>query len=440
MREAHVHGASPPGPAASVRTARGGVAAGIATCLTRSAFLAATVAYVSSCDVAERNPVQSSVVDTLPSGRVLVSSADREMHGEGGGLRLVEELRIGDVLGEGPGALGDIVSLAVDGQGVFYVGDQAAKQVLVFDAGGTFVRGLGRAGGGPGEFRWLLGGVGIAWQPPDRLWVSDPPFLSVMGTSGLLLAASFGGLDLGTAVPPRVDQEGFAYYGRRLPWTPGEPVNLAALGIASIDKYAVSDAAEVVHAGSLKLDPPPTVVRQGPVDARESAVIFEISSLPMQPEVLWAIGPDGHAWVANTSEYRVHEVTFAGDTLRTVELRREPDPLVGAERDSLAEAEGFEPDELPAFRRMFDRIDVAPDGYLWVHRRLSNRTFAWDVFDPCGRFEGTVAPETPLGWWDPFVVAAGGVLVAVTKDELDLEYVVRMQLQRPEGASAPAPC
>ena len=435
-----MNGGSPPDLPTRGRTGRRGVAAGIATCLTRSAFLAATVAYVSSCDVAERNPVQNSVVDTLPSGRVLILSADREMHGEGGGLRLVEDLRIGDVLGESPGALGDVVSLAVDGQGAFYVADQTAAQVLVFDAGGTFARSLGRAGDGPGEFRWLLGGVGIAWQPPDRLWVSNPPFLSVLGTSGALLTASFRGLDLGSAVSPRVDQEGFAYYGRRSPWTPGEPINLAALGIASVEKYAVSDADEVVHVGSLKLDPPPTVVRQEHVEARESTVIFEMSSLPMQPEVLWTIGPGGHAWVANTTEYRVHEVTFAGDTLRTVELHREPEPLVGAERDSLAEAEGFEPDELPAFRRMFDRIDVAPDGYLWVHRRLSNRTLAWDVFDPCGRFEGTVVPEMPLGWRDPFVVAAGGVLVAVTKDELDLEYVVRMRLQRPEGSSAPAPC
>lgn len=409
------------------------------TRLTRTACLAATVAHVSSCDVAERSSVQNSVVDTLPGGRVLVSSADREMHGEGG-FRLVEDLRIGDVLGEGPGALGNVVSLAVDGHGAFYVADRTARQVLVFDAEGTFVRSLGRAGDGPGEFRWALGGVGIAWQAPDRLWVSEPPSLSVLGASGQLLAAPIGGLDLGTAVPPRVDQAGFAYYGRRSPWNPGEPFNLAALGIASVEKYAVSDADEVVHVGSLKLDPPPTVIRQGPVDAGETTVMFQMSMLPMQPELLWTIGPDGHAWVANTSEYRVHEVAFSGDTLRTVELRREPDPLVGAERDSLAEAEGFEPDELPEFRRMFDRIDVAPDGYLWVQRRMSNRTFTWDIFDPCGRFEGTVVPETPLGWRDPFVVAAGGVLVAVTKDELDLEYVVRMQLQRPEGSSAPAPC
>ncbi len=93
----------------------------------------------------------------------------------------------------------------------------------------------------------------------------------------------------------------------------------------------------------------------------------------------------------------MHEVAFSGDTLRTVELRRDPEPLVGAERDSLAEAAGFDPDDLPAFRRMFDRIDVAPDGYLWVQRRQPGRTFAWDVFDPCGRFEGAVVPETRLG-------------------------------------------
>lgn len=413
-------------------------------CVRSAACAAATVACLSSCDATGRRPTADAVVDTLPSGRVVVSSADRGMHDEGGGLRLVEDLRIGDVLGEGPGALGDVVSLAVDGQGAFYVADQSATQVLVFDSEGAFARSLGRAGDGPGEFRWLLGGVGIAWQSPDRLWVSDPPSLAVMDTGGSLLATSFRGLDLGSAVSPQVDQAGSAYYGHRAPWSPGEPFNLAALGIASVAQYTVSDAGEVVHVESLSLEPPPTVVREEPASepdpGSEGTMIFEISELPMQPEALWTVGPDGNAWVANTSEYRVHEVTFAGDTVRTVELQREPEPLAGAERDSLAATGRFEPDELPTFRRMFDRIDVSPDGYLWVHRRLSNRTFAWDIFDPCGRFEGTVVPETPLGWWEPFVLAAGGVLVGVTKDELELEYVVRLRLQRPEGSAAPAPC
>ena len=138
----------------------------------------------------------------------------------------------------------------------------------------------------------------------------------------------------------------------------------------------------------------------------------------MQPRVLWAIGPTGNVWLASTSEYRLHEVTLAGDTLRTIELAREPDRLGGAERDSLAEASGFDLSQIPVFRPLFDRLDVAPDGAVWV--RTAPSEAAWDVFDACGRYLGNVSAETQR-IREPFVVADAGALIGVVRDELDLE-------------------
>lgn len=61
-------------------------------------------------------------VDTLASGRLRVSNADGGMHGPDG-LRLVAELRIGSADGDGSDVFGNVVSLAVDQNGVVYVAD-----------------------------------------------------------------------------------------------------------------------------------------------------------------------------------------------------------------------------------------------------------------------------------------------------------------------------
>jgi hypothetical protein len=79
-------------------------------------------------------------------------------------------------------------SIATDGQGNIYVSDWGDSfQVKVFDANGTFLRAIGKAGGRPWSGAWDAGGMlvprGIAVTPKGELWVTEddgsPPRTSV---------------------------------------------------------------------------------------------------------------------------------------------------------------------------------------------------------------------------------------------------------------------
>lgn len=113
-------------------------------------------------------------VDTLATGRVVVSNPDPAATVQGDALELVEELRIGSAFGadtDAPELFGEVVSLAVDEDGNTYVADFQSREIHMFDRAGNFVRTIGRRGEGPGEFRML---AGILWDGGSRvLWALD---------------------------------------------------------------------------------------------------------------------------------------------------------------------------------------------------------------------------------------------------------------------------
>lgn len=69
-----------------------------------------------------------------------------------GTIRLVPELTISDEAFAGKDFFGSIDSLAFDDRGAVYVCDAKAKNIKKFDASGKFLKLIGRAGQGPGEF------------------------------------------------------------------------------------------------------------------------------------------------------------------------------------------------------------------------------------------------------------------------------------------------
>lgn len=82
-------------------------------------------------------------------------------------------------------------------------------------------------------------------------------------------------------------------------------------------------------------------------------------------------------------------------------------------------------------RPMMDRLDVAPDGWMWI-RRTAGDSFEWDFFDPCGRFAETASPQVRLDRV-PMHLLRDGQLLAVTRNALDIEFVVRLRLGRTDG-------
>ena len=391
---------------------------------------------------------QEATVDTLESGRIVVSNP---APGRGGGSdewRLVEELRLGQVDGTGPEVFGDVHDVAVDEKGHIYVLDVASKEVRVFDRAGRHLRNMARDGEGPGEFRYsgFSPVYRIIWQPPNRLWIGDlhqqlsfdslgnelsrsgQPFGPGMPISG---AAMMGGLRSGRIVA--ADGEGFVYqqvdvsdrttqrdetvthsrtYGVRLPVYPEHPNPVAPRDSLLLDSRVSTSTSQVAG-------------RSG-----ETILVGGVIKTTI-PRRVWAFGRTGTAWLANRAVYRFHEVTFAGDTLRTIELGNPPPPPP----DDSDEAE---------YTPLIADLEVSPEGWLWARRHQDDLNVdpAWDLFDNCGRYRGEVSTSTRLGaprgrnWApDPMELGAGGVIHGIARDALDVSYLLRLRLESARGTS-----
>ena len=117
--------------------------------------------------------------------------------------------------------------------------------------------------------------------------------------------------------------------------------------------------------------------------------------MPHLPRIRWTVSLAGNIWLANTSVFALHETTYGGDTLRTVQLDREAPRLAGRERDSIAAASGIAARRLPAHKRVLEHIRTGPDGWIWIETE-GGATRAWEVFDERGYYVGRVASPVPI--------------------------------------------
>lgn len=344
-------------------------------------------------------------VDTLNDGRIVVSNPDSPPTGAQGTPRLVEVLRIGSLDGTCD-AFGDVNSLAVDADGRIYVADRQASAIRVFSPRGVCVRTFGRSGEGPGEFRWL---AGITWQPPGYLWAIDAirDRFTVFDSLGTVLATH--PLELGRSAslpwPMWVDAERSLHL-----WLPSS---------RSIVKYGVGPGLDSLAGFQV-----PEITQE--MYTTRSGGITAQSPIPYSPDIRWTVGPTGNIWLADNSVFALHETTYGGDTLRTLELDRRAPRLEGRERDSLAAVTGIAARRLPARKTVLEWIHSATDGWVWVQTDGQDIR-AWDVFDERGHYRGRVTPPVPIER-TPFPVFGTGTVTGVTLGELDEPYVVQLRV------------
>lgn len=397
----------------------------------RSAVLGAAApilaASLSGCGGGTPPDDWAGSVDTLASGQVVVHNPAEPIWAEGGEWRLTEDLRIGSLDDDGPALFGVIYSLAVDGAGRIYVLEGQSQEVRVFGPDGAHVRTLGRKGGGPGE---LARAVHIAFGPDGGLWVADPQNnrISVFDTAGAYVESHPvpGGFMI-LPWPGRFDREGNYYY-------PIPRITDGEFGLA-LAKY---DAAlEPLDTLGIPDDP----VGREFFEIRSSNGGVARASVPFSPGFRWSLSRVGTFWGLLTGEYRLFELSQAGDTLRT--LTREFDPAPVTEADLAEARENLEwfteqgghvdwskiPARKPAARAMV--VDPADHLWVWAITEDAPDGVALDVFDPAGRYLGRVTSPVPL-LDSPDPVFQGGAVYAVTRSELDVPYVVRLRIERPE--------
>jgi hypothetical protein len=161
------------------------------------------------------------------------------------------------------------------------------------------------------------------------------------------------------------------------------------------------------------------------------------TNVPYAPSLVWTFDTDGGMWSGVSGEYRLFRQTLAGDTVREISRAYEHHPVTAAERDSaIARLSGFtrqggrvDPSRIPDRKPAFSRIEVAPDGHVWV--RVTPPAGAagtpFDVFDPAGRYLGEVRFPTRVS---SALLFRGDRIYAVTLDSLDVASVVRFRIER----------
>lgn len=367
----------------------------------------------------------TGTVDTLASGQVVVHNTEQPLWPAGAEWRVEEDLRIGGIDGDGPEVFGGVASFAVDRAGRIWVGDGLSQDVRVFDASGTYVRSIGRRGSGPGEFTQI---VKVDLGPDGRIWVMDPQNnrLTVFDTAGVPVEehAALGGFVL-FPWPGGFDRSG-SYYAPVPQRVGGE----LRVGVVRYD-------ASVTPVDTLIM-PVDRTARDGWEIRRGEG--FVRAGIPYQGGMATRLSPRGGTLALLTGAYRIFELDPDGDTLRTITKDFTPLPVTAADRERARDDLSWFIDQggtidltqLPDEKAAAEQLFADDEGNLWVAltRATSDELPAYDVFDPFGRFLGTVSIPFRLRP-DPMPIVRDGALYGVAYDELDVPYIVRARLLKP---------
>ena len=367
-------------------------------------------------------------MDTLPSGQVVVHNPADPVWAEDDGWRVVEELRIGRVEGDGPDVFGRIGSMEVDASGRVWLFDSQAQELRVFSPAGQHIRTIGRRGGAPGEFAQA---VRVERGPDGRMWVMDPQNnrISIFDTAGTYVDGkpALGGFII-MPWPGGFDDEG-SYYA---------PVPQGGrdfrIGLVRYDSgFAPRDT----------LQPPTYDVARESFEHRSPGGGMMMAGVPYQGGLTWQLSRRGTIWALITDQYRLFELAPDGDTLRSITREFEPQPVTAADREAARENLKWFTDQggqidlsrIPATKPPVSSFFLDDAGHIWVARvtapELTGRLY--DVFDPEGRFLGALEMPFPLSPF-PTPIVRNGELHGVTADELGVQYVVRARIEKDGGS------
>jgi hypothetical protein len=360
----------------------------------------------------------TGTVDTLASGQVVVTNPATPSWAPGSEWRVVEELRIGRVDGEGPDLFGSITSLAVDRGGRIWVLEGQSQELRVFSEAGEHIRTVGRRGGGPGEFSNALR---IDLAPDGNLWVMDPQNnrLSVIDSAGRYLDGKnvAGGFVI-MPWPGGFDDEG-RYYVPVPRFTP------------SFGTILVRHDAALMPIDTVAAHPRDPIERDF-FKIQEGGLTSVSAGVPFQGALLTKYSPAGTYWSLLTDEYRLQEYSAAGDTLRTITRAHALLPVTAADREQAREDLKWFTDQggkvdwskIPSTKPLANDFYFDDEGNTWVRIRSSSGEVGreFDIFDPEGRYLGVV--EFPFQLRRrPAPVFRDGMLYGVVEDELEVPYI-----------------
>lgn len=389
----------------------------------------AVVVSILACGDAGPSGWGGAVVDS--AGIPVVQNPSEGLWGPGDAWTVVEELSVGTMEGEDVYQFGQIIGVDVDADGNLYIADGQVQDVRVFDATGSYVRTIGNAGSGPGEFGLGMNGVFVVG---DEIMVPDigNQRISRFHRSGEFVDSR--PMDLLQGVPLRWDlaSEGRLVVQRRYinptdtaTGPRGDPITTLAPEGGSPDTVAVLPPGESFQ-----------------VQGGQARVRF------FEPEPIWDADPDGRLLTARNNAMRFEVWSGDGSLQRVITLPYEPKPVSERDQrvflDAIADAarqQGAPPEAVEQFLQQasfadnypaFVSLALGPLESVWAQRFVSGEELAgeegtfniqdlgsstWDVFDADGRYLG---PVTFPGKYQP-IRAIGDRFYGIARDEMDVQ-------------------
>jgi hypothetical protein len=344
-----------------------------------------------ACGAAEAPPAPT--ITRSASGYEIVHNVVPTAWQDTSGWKLVPEFVIaptGDTLSE----LVDPYTLALDSRGNIYINERRDAHIKVFDARGTFLRRIGAAGEGPGEFRGLVmamrGDTIIAHDPRlGRTTLLDPDgtLLFSWPTSCCNYAPVVAEADGGVLIPGEIGRS-------------EDAAAQNALGAFGWIRYAADGTMRDSLYSPPGLDVPVWHYYEGP--NRQHS----IAGIPWMPQRIRVRTPHGLMLHGNSAEYRLVLSQNDRDTVRVIEREAEPVAIADSLRSAVVRDRIAQVPELATVAKLEDvpthypRMGtpvVASDGAIWVPVAGATMNARFDVFNDQGVLLGSVVNPLPSG-------------------------------------------
>jgi hypothetical protein len=315
-------------------------------------------------------------------------------------LELTEDLSIGGPEAEGEYSLDQIRQVVVDDAGTMYVLDDRACQIKAFDAGGKFLRTIGRQGQGPGELEFpttlsliqAKGELAVHQQTRGLIFYkTDGTFLRQVSLKGLISGRG------------RVDSQGRVYVLEVVMDETGSRYATKKLGPDGSLLATISET-------------PAPAGKGGPGSRRIR---------PFLPVAYFLIDRDDR-FVYGYPE--VYDIQFydPGATKVIRRILREHDPVAVTAEDKAELMKQVPPGmkveiDFPEDRPAFTRFFLSDLGHLFVetYEKAEGKKIIHDIFDAEGRLIGRV-PLKGVG-----LEILKGKYYALEEDDDGYQYVKR---------------
>lgn len=411
---------------------------------TRAICWALAVAFALGCG--ERGTGGGEMTVTDSAGVTMVANVDQGLWAPGEAWSLQEDLRIGTLDGDPEYQFGLIGWLTAGADGSIYVLDEQARHVRKFDASGRWVTTFSGAGSGPGELGEAATFIGRTAGDSIVVADLDNARLNLYSPTGENLASVPMDVEAGVPVSWANTESGvIARQSRRL------PVDGRVMPTDTTDAI-ITLAPDATDADTLIRIPSGGTLSISNDDPNVEIFAAEpIWAITDELDVLYGMNDDYRIGVYRDGRLRrVFSKAFTRQRVTDADRRAVMEGLLGLFGDNVPAGALDQLSSLIRFHEtfpVFAAIEIGPEGSLWVQRarrpsdlvesiepnlrgmellqRMGGRR--WDVFDAEGRFLGPV--EMPERFIPRYF--AGEHVYGVSRDEYDVEYVVRLRVVRP---------